>query len=64
MGSTDLTSLLGEDNLPGTPEELAILATRIDELIRLNGKQWVIDHRRQLIKEWEFIVTNVLRAQS
>ena len=55
-----LSALLESKDLPGTPEELAILGQRIDELIRLNGKQWVIDHRQQLIREWEYIVAQAI----
>ena len=63
MDLTDIVTLLGTEDLPGTPEELAILATRIEELVRLNGRQWVIEHRRQLITEWDFIVNKVLIQQ-
>ena len=55
-----LETLLGEQNLPGTPEELAILATRIEELMRLNGRKWVIHHRRQLVREWAYIIEQAL----
>ena len=51
-----LAALLGTDNLPGSETERAVLTKRIAELARLNGEQWVIDHRRQLIREWTFIV--------
>ena len=51
-----LEALLGGEKLPGTPEELAILGTRIEELVRLNGREWVIRRRRQLVREWAYIV--------
>jgi len=51
-----LAALLGTDELPGSEIERAVLAKRIAELARSNGAQWVIDHRRQLIREWTFIV--------
>lgn len=51
-----LAALLGTDELPGNETEQAVLAKRIADLARLNGKQWVMDHRRQLIREWRFIV--------
>ena len=47
-----IAALLDKEDLPGSPAELAILGTRIEELVRLNGRQWVIDHRRELIQEW------------
>jgi hypothetical protein len=51
-----LAALLGTDALPGSPEELAILAIRIEELMRRNGQAWVIRNRHRLIEEWTFIV--------
>jgi hypothetical protein len=56
--------LLDKEDLPGTAEELAILGTRIEELIRINGEQWVIRHRRKLIREWEFIIERSVIRQS
>ena len=56
MPTEALAALLGEEDLPGSPEELAVLGTRIQELIRLNGREWVIRHRRELLREWAFIV--------
>lgn len=51
-----IAALLDSEDLPGTPEEMAILGTRLEELIQRNGRQWIIDHRRELIKEWALIV--------
>jgi len=59
-----IATLLDREDLPGSPEELAILGTRIEELIRLNGQQWVINHRQELIKEWEFIIKRAIIRQS
>lgn len=59
-----IATLLDKEDLPGTPEELAILGQRIEELIRLNGEQWVISHRRKLIKEWAFIIERSVIRQS
>ena len=60
MPTEALAALLGEKDLPGTPEELAVLDTRIQELIRLNGREWVIRHRRQLLQEWAVIVDRAM----
>lgn len=60
MQTKTLAALFGRKELPGTPEELAILNTRIEELIRLRGEQWVIRNGRQLLKEWEYIVAQAL----
>ena len=59
-----IAALLDKEDLPGSPEELAILGTRIEELARLNGQQWVIDHRRELIQEWAFIIERAVIRQS
>jgi len=55
-----IAALLGSEDLPGTPKELTILGTRLEELIQRNGRQWVIDHRRKLIAEWTVIVDRAL----
>ena len=59
-----IAALLDKEDLPGSPAELAILGTRIEELVRLNGRQWVIDHRRELIQEWAFIIERAVIRQS
>ncbi len=59
-----IAALLDKEDLPGTPEELAVLGTRLEELIKMNGRQWVIDHRRKLIREWAFIIEQAVIRQS
>jgi hypothetical protein len=51
-----IATLLGTEDLPGTREERTILAQRIAELVHRNGEAWVRDHRRELVREWIFIV--------
>ena len=60
MRTETLAVLLGEEELPGTPGELTVLATRIEELMRLNGREWVVRHRRQLVREWAYIIEQSL----
>jgi hypothetical protein len=55
-----IAALLDSEDLPGTPKELAVLGTRLEELIQRNGRQWIIDHRRKLIEEWAVIVDRAL----
>ena len=43
---------LGTRNIPGTDEELTILAGRIEDLVRLNGKAWLMENRENLLKQW------------
>ena len=59
-----IAALLGQKTLPGTADELTVLATRIEELLRLNGEKWVVRHRRQLVREWTTIVERGLIRQS
>jgi hypothetical protein len=59
-----MAALLGRNDLPGTPEELAVLGARLEDLIRLNGEQWVLDNRRKLLSEWEFIVARRIISPS
>ena len=48
--------LLGARNIPGSEKELIKLCTRIRELVELNGKDWVMENRQNLLDEWEYIV--------
>jgi len=59
-----LKALLGEQNLPGTPEELAILGIRIEELMQRNGREWVIRRRRHLLREWATIIERAILRHS
>jgi hypothetical protein len=63
MRIEEIATLLDKKDLPGSPEELAILGTRIEELIGLNGRQWVINHRRKLIREWAVIIERAVIRQ-
>ena len=52
----DLYTLLDTRHIPGTPDQLAKLATRIGELVEINGPQWVRQHRQLLLAQWQFIL--------
>jgi hypothetical protein len=43
---------LGTRNIPGTDEELTILAGRVEDLVRLNGEAWLMENRENLLKQW------------
>ncbi len=47
-----LYDLLGTADIPGTDEQIEALATRLAELVALNGRQWVVDNRRRLLHQW------------
>ena len=45
---------LGTRNIQGTETELILLAKRVDELARLNGEEWVLENRENLLKQWDW----------
>lgn len=49
-------SLLGQEKIPGSQEELEVLCTRIGDLVRMNGESWVAANRERLLREWEAII--------
>ena len=48
--------LLGQDDIPGSAKEMEKLRTRINDLVKLNGEEWVRENRQKLLSEWEYIV--------
>jgi hypothetical protein len=48
--------LLGQSDIPGSDKELQKLCTRVQELVDLNGEDWVIENRQKLLFEWDYIV--------
>ncbi len=49
-------AILGQEQIDGSPAELDVLCTRIGDLVRLNGEDWVAANRQRLLREWETIV--------
>jgi len=49
-------SLLGVQHIKGSDRELKMLCIRINELVELNGEDWVKESRQSLLNEWEYIV--------
>jgi hypothetical protein len=47
-----IMELLGKPHLPGSQEQLQVLSSRVQELVRLKGEAWVRDHRRDLLGQW------------
>ena len=64
MNSEKLYDLLGTRDIPGKPEELEILSTRIKELLEMNGEEWVRDNRHKLLSEWEYALRYLISASS
>lgn len=51
-----VSALLGKQNITGSEHELKILCARIQELVDMNGEDWVRQNRRKLLEEWEYII--------
>ena len=49
--------LLGTQHIKGSDKELKMLCIRINELVELNGEDWVKESRQSLRDEWEYIVS-------
>ena len=62
LSQKKLFDLLGTRGIPGTPEELKLLAVRIRELVELNGEQWVRKNSQRLLSEWAYALRSELKA--
>ncbi len=49
-------AILGQEQIDGSPAELDALCTRIGDLVRMNGEEWVAANRQRLLREWEAIL--------
>ena len=56
MRIEEVQALLGQERIDGTAQELEVLCTRMGDLVRLNGKAWVVANRDRLLREWETIL--------
>ncbi|MGD9097000.1 MAG: hypothetical protein PVF97_02875 [Desulfobacterales bacterium] len=48
--------ILDREAVDGTPAELDVLCTRIGDLVRMNGEDWVKAERERLLREWDAIL--------
>ena len=55
-----LYTYLGTRDIPGEPEALARLATRLEELAAMNGVNWVRANRRILLMQWQMALQHPL----
>ena len=53
-----VSDLLGQQEIPGSENELKILCVRIRELVEMNGEDWVRQNSQKLLQEWDYIVRN------
>ena len=57
-----LFQLLQTRDIPGTPEQIALLCIRIGELADINGRDWVSRHRERLLKQWSTAIGHATPA--
>ncbi|MEJ2640852.1 MAG: hypothetical protein P8010_14870 [Desulfosarcinaceae bacterium] len=55
-----LHTYLGTRDIPGEPEALARLVTRLDELAAMNGISWVRANRQILLMQWQMALKHPL----
>jgi hypothetical protein len=48
-----LYAQLGTRDIPGEPEALERLATRVAELAAMNGEDWIRANRQILLMQWQ-----------
>ncbi|MDJ0804063.1 MAG: hypothetical protein QNI89_19810 [Desulfobacterales bacterium] len=48
--------ILEKESVGGSPTELEALCTRIGDLVRMNGEDWVKANRKRLLREWDTIL--------
>ena len=53
-----VSDLLGNQQIPGSENELKMLCVRIRELVEINGEDWVRENSQKLLDEWDYIIRN------
>ena len=53
-----VNDLLGNQEIPGSENELKMLCVRIRELVQMNGEEWVRQNSQKLLDEWDYIIRN------
>ncbi len=48
--------LLGTAEIPGNEKERQVLVFRMEELLELNGEEWIRANRRMLLDQWQCVV--------
>jgi hypothetical protein len=48
--------LLGTTEIPGDEKERMVLRVRLDELLELNGEQWIRENCSMLLEQWQWVV--------
>ena len=49
----DVMKLLGVQTIPGKPWQVERLRKWVERLVESRGEAYVLEHRRDLLKQWE-----------
>ena len=59
LTTDQLKEILNTPVIKGTPDQIRLLAVRVNELCHLNGKEWVAANAEQLLDQWERIISRM-----
>ena len=60
LTADQLKQILRTPVIKGTPEQIRLLALRVNELRDLNGKEWVAANAGQLLEQWERVLSRMV----
>ena len=55
---SQLKEILKTPVIEGTAEQIRLLTIRVNELCRMNGRDWVAAHSGQLLDQWERVLAS------
>lgn len=56
LTTDQLKEILKTSEIKGSPGQIRLLAVRVSELCRMNGREWVMANAAQLLDQWEMIL--------
>ena len=59
LTTDQLKEILNTQEIRGTPEQVRLLAVRVNELCHLNGRDWVAANSDQLLDQWDKILLSM-----
>lgn len=63
LTAEQLKKLLRTTHIKGTPEQIRMLAVRVGELCKLNGRAWVKAHATQLLAQWDMVLDRLAKEE-
>lgn len=57
LTADQLKEMLNVPVIKGTPEQIHLLAIRVGELSRLNGRDWVLANAHHLLDQWDRVLS-------